>query len=145
MTDLNDYRPVRVIAGLSVAGDDLKTLEESYPNGEPTEVSSHGAKTGTVSRSYKPGQVIDAPTPEERVIFDLAPDSVVADIPQHDEGFDDPRSGLARSRASSELGRHKFIMETTARANKAATSAKPKKKSSKKKSADKSTKKGGDR
>jgi len=133
MTDL-DYRPVRILKGISAACATVDELTEKYPHGEePTVVKSRGAKTDTLSRVYKPGQVIDAPTPEERELFDTVPDTVAIEIPQHADGYDDPMSGYARSRVASERGRQKFLLETTARANKAS------KKSSKKKTSKKSS------
>jgi len=143
MIDNLDYRPVRVMAGLSVAAATVNELDEKYPHGKSHKVTSPGAKTNTVSRLFVPGQVVDAPTPEERAVFDVSPDSVVVDIRQHADGYDDPRSGVARSRASSDQGKTRFLMETAARANRLNASTKSAVKS--KETVDKKSKKGGDK
>lgn len=112
---MENYRPVRILSAISVVGSDVKELALKYPHAEVSMVRSKGAKTNSLSCKYSRGKVIDAPTPEERVIFDSFSDSIVIDIPQHSDGYDDPRSGLARSRKGSADGRQKFLLVEASR------------------------------
>lgn len=135
---IKNYRPVRILLAISVAGSTIDALALKYPHSEVSMVRSKGAKTNTLSRKYPAGKVIDAPTSEEREIFDSLSNSIVIDIPQHKDGYDDPRSGLARSRKGSANGRQKFLLAEASRPV-------PKPTRLKKTSNETSLKKGGDK
>lgn len=148
-----EYRPVRVIQGISVGGDDAAALKEKFPHAEPEAV--RGKKSATHSRRFRPGMVVNAPTRAERELFDSLSDEVVAEIPQHRDGYDDPRSDLARSREGSARGRESFLVELAERGElkppaagrppkRAATSSK-KPASEKKRKSGRSSRKGGDK
>jgi len=142
MTD-SEYKPVRVLRGISVTGANEAELAQKFPHAVAEVVK--GRQAVTYSRTYTPGQVVDAPTEEERVLFDSVSDLTACNIPRGAEvTVDDPRSNLARSRDAAYRGYSKFLSETAARA---AVSKPPSKKSASKKKdtkSDKSTEKGGD-
>lgn len=104
-----DYKPVRILDEIVVAGISDNILAGQFPNAESYVVGGKGAKTDTISRIFKAGKVVDAPTSEERLLFETVSKKFVAIIPQHKDGFDDPRSNLARSRAGSDRGRQIFL------------------------------------
>lgn len=110
----SEYRPVRILRRIVVAGTDPAGMKSRYPHGHP-EIPPGG---GTVCVAYEPGTVVDAPTDEERAIFDSQAglrQPAARDIPQHADGYDIPTSGIARSRKGSVKGREIFRREMQAR------------------------------
>lgn len=96
------YKPVRIIQKFSVVAKTIEKMNELFPN------AIIESRVPVVAGYYKPGSVVDAPSKEEHGLFEHLSDLLVAYIPQVD-GFDDPKSGLARSRKASWRGKQKWV------------------------------------
>ena len=99
---LLEYKPVRIIQKFSVVTSTVEKMQLLYPN------AIVESRYPAISGYYKPGSVIDAPSKEEHGLFGSLPDHLVVYIPMVD-GFDDPDSGVARSRKASHRGKQKWM------------------------------------
>jgi hypothetical protein len=103
-----EYKPFRILKTFSFPVASMAELETKYPSAilEPVPRRSPNAP---LTGLYREGKVIDVPSAEELSLFESIPDFIAAVIPQHRDGFDDPRSGIARSRKGSWEGRQKWM------------------------------------
>lgn len=121
---LREYKPIRILKKLSLKGIKPERRRKEYPNSIP---SPKGELI------YKPGTVLDAPTDEERSLFkhlsSVSHTEVAVEIPQL-RGFDDPRSGLSRSRRDAHRGKQKWLQSGMAMSapSESSKTKKPKKK-----------------
>lgn len=106
------YTPYRIMGHIITVVTDSDDVTMCYPHGD---IKDRNQATGQVAIAYHP-KVIDAPTDEERELFDLLKDTgKVAPIPQDPRGFDVRDSGVARSIDSSKKGREHGIREKMSR------------------------------
>jgi len=125
MSDIfKHYKPVRVLQNVGVAVTTKSELNEKFPNSEIHYITGHGPKTDTIQGRYLPGVVIDSPSDDERVLFEKLGDEFAVEIPQHKDGYDDPRSPFARSRKASHDGRRKYLIAVTNKPIKKTTTTK---------------------
>jgi hypothetical protein len=110
---MDNYKPVRVLKKITVSAISEDELKRKFPHTQKAFRIKSAPRTMAQSAFYTPGQVIDAPTADERQLFDLFK-GIAAVIKQHRDGYDDPRTNLARSREGSHKGRQKFIKEIAA-------------------------------
>ena len=102
---LPEYNTYRVIINFEVIAPTLEAMSQTYPNAE---INKSKITHNKVVGLYKGGRVIDAPSKDECMLFN-SPHclKLINKIPQID-GFDDSRSGLARSRKKSHTDKLKF-------------------------------------
>jgi len=112
-----EYKPIRIIADITVPVGTRKRAERNYPHGTINCITTKsGRNLPAYSVSYWKPQRIDAPTPEERQTLLNAQSAegqnYALEIPQHkDLGCDDPASPLSGSRTQAKHRQRKARLE----------------------------------
>jgi len=98
------YTPYRVIVPFEIITQTMEDMKFNYPNAKIKLVTSPNSIVGV----YVGGQIIDAPTMKEKAFFNNPACRRLCKLIPQTDGYDDPNSGLARSRKGSHLGQAKF-------------------------------------
>ena len=98
------YTPYRIIITFEIVTQTMEDMKLNYPNAKIKLVTSPNSIVGV----YAGGQIIDAPTLREKAFFNNPMCRRLCKLIPQTDGYDDPNSGLARSRKGSHLGQAKF-------------------------------------